>query len=1287
LPRTRRAAHAPRSLRRALPALSFLLVAALAPALVPPPQDARARAAAATTWQVAPGSTGACTQADPNCRTIQAAVDAASAGDAVQVAAGTYAEHVTISKDLTVSGAGAPLTVVDGTQTGRVFNINSGTVSLVAITVSNGRTPDAKDNGNAGRGGDGAGILNQGTLNLVNSVVSGNLTGSGLFSNFSGGGFGGGICNTGTVTLINSTVSGNQTGAGGSGAPGGYGGGIYNSGTLTVVNGAVSNNQVGRGSNPGDGGGIYNTGTLTLNGSTINSNSAGNNNDGGGGGGGGIFNSGGVVNITDCSISSNVTGAGTPGGGRGGDGGGINNSFGGTLTIADSTVKDNQASVGGSGGGGGGILNGFRATMNVTNTTVSGNHTGNSSGGGNGGNGGGISNGGSLSLTNSTASSNATGSSGFSGGVGGGIYNSGSLDLNGSTVSGNLTGNGGPDPAPGGGSGGGIANTGTLTLTNATVSGNRTGFAFNGGHGGFGGGIWNSGGTLTVTSATIAANATGGANGGGGGVFRNGGTVTARNTIIAGNSDSGGGGPDLQGSVNSEGHNLIQNASGATVNETQNAGTNITGQDARLGPLGSYGGPTQTHILLCGSPAIDNGDSSNTPFTDQRGVARPAGAAADIGAVEMQRAQINSQDSGAGSLRQLIQETPDGAIIDIAPCSAVAVTLTTGELLIGTNLTLNGSGPDLLTVRRSAAQGTPEFRVFEVAAGRTVNLSGMTVSNGKASGEGGGISNSGTLTVTGCVVSNNSASFAGGGIDTAIAAETNVEGSAVGNNSANYYGGGIDNQSKGTTNVTDSAVSGNSAGELGGGIFDIAGTVSVTRSTVSNNSSRNIGGGVANFGGALSVADSTVSGNSAAISGGGIYNNAAATASLGSSTVSNNSAAERGAVVNEAGPPGFQLINSIVAANTLPANTGDLSGAFASQGHNLVGKGDGSTGFANGTNGDIVGTVSAPVDPKLLPLGDYGGPTQTQLPRPSSPAIDAGDDTVLNPPLSLATDQRGSARKVGSHVDIGAVEFDPAADTIDAAPFFVRQHYHDFLNREPDAPGLQFWTSGITSCGTDANCVAAKRVDTSAAFFLSIEFQNTGYHVYRIYKTAFGDINPPAVPVPVRFADFQRDKQAVSRGVVVGQGDWQQQLAANKSAFALAFVQREGFLTRYPGSTSAAAFVNSLDANAGGVLTDADRSALVSELSPNPSDASLRADVLQKVAENAVLQQREFNRAFVLMEYFGYLRRDPDGAPDADFSGYNFWLNKLNSFGGDFQKAEMVKAFINSDEYRRRFGP
>jgi hypothetical protein len=260
---------------------------------------------------------------------------------------------------------------------------------------------------------------------------------------------------------------------------------------------------------------------------------------------------------------------------------------------------------------------------------------------------------------------------------------------------------------------------------------------------------------------------------------------------------------------------------------------------------------------------------------------------------------------------------------------------------------------------------------------------------------------------------------------------------------------------------------------------------------------------------------------------------------------------------------------------------------------------------------------------------------------------------------------------------------------IDDAQNFVRQHYHDFLNREPDAAGLEFWTKNITDCGNNQACIEAMRVNVSAAFFLSIEFQNSGYYVERIWKTSFGDINPPTVPVPVRFTNFLRDTQEVGAGVVVGEGSWQSQLDNNKSAFALAFVQRSAFLSRYPALTSAPAFVDALNFNAGNVLSDSERSSLISELSPSPADPSLRADVLRKVADNATLQQLEFNRAFALMQYFGYLRRDPDAAPEANlnFDGYNFWLNKLNQFNGNFVNAEMVKAFISSAEYRQRFGP
>jgi len=255
---------------------------------------------------------------------------------------------------------------------------------------------------------------------------------------------------------------------------------------------------------------------------------------------------------------------------------------------------------------------------------------------------------------------------------------------------------------------------------------------------------------------------------------------------------------------------------------------------------------------------------------------------------------------------------------------------------------------------------------------------------------------------------------------------------------------------------------------------------------------------------------------------------------------------------------------------------------------------------------------------------------------------------------------------------------------IDNTTFFVAQHYRDFLSREPDEAGLQFWVGIIEECGADAQCRRVRRVNVSAAFFLSIEFQETGYLVYRMHKAAFGDL--PGLPVPVRFTQFFNDTEQIRRGVVVGVGDWRGQLEANKQQFARDFVQRPEFLARYPTTMSAAQFVDTLNQNAGGVLSAEERNALVAQLAPAPADTQRRADVFRAVAENEDLKQAEFREAFVLLQYFGYLRRDPDDAPDADYSGWQFWLDQLNRNNGNYVTAELVRAFIESLEYRRRFG-
>jgi N-acetylneuraminic acid mutarotase len=265
----------------------------------------------------------------------------------------------------------------------------------------------------------------------------------------------------------------------------------------------------------------------------------------------------------------------------------------------------------------------------------------------------------------------------------------------------------------------------------------------------------------------------------------------------------------------------------------------------------------------------------------------------------------------------------------------------------------------------------------------------------------------------------------------------------------------------------------------------------------------------------------------------------------------------------------------------------------------------------------------------------------------------------------------------------------PISNQIDDAQFFVRQHYRDFLNREPDADGFAFWTNEINLCGGDVQCIEVKRINVSASFFISIEFQESGYLVYRFYKASYGNL--PAAPVPLMRSEFLPDTQQIGQSVIVNQAGWEQVLENNKQVFASQFVQRARFTSAYPMSMTPDGFVDTLFSNAGVTPTASERTAAIGEFgaATNTADVAARARALQRVAENSTLAQQEFNRAFVLMQYFGYLRRNPNDSPEAtlDFQGYKFWLNKLNTFDGNFIDAEMVKAFLSSSEYRQRFAP
>jgi hypothetical protein len=275
----------------------------------------------------------------------------------------------------------------------------------------------------------------------------------------------------------------------------------------------------------------------------------------------------------------------------------------------------------------------------------------------------------------------------------------------------------------------------------------------------------------------------------------------------------------------------------------------------------------------------------------------------------------------------------------------------------------------------------------------------------------------------------------------------------------------------------------------------------------------------------------------------------------------------------------------------------------------------------------------------------------------------------------------------------------PPPNPIDDAREFVRWQYKDFLRREPDGPGWDHWTGEITECSdpakrfpgeTEPQCVERKRANTSAAFFLSPEFQNTGYFVLRVYRGSLGRM-PHFGGGTTAASEFTRDAATVGAGIVVNDALSPSVINANKQAFVNEFVTRGEFLSIY-GSLNNTQYVDKLFQTTQVTPSPAEKQALIDGLG---NGGETRASVLFKVVDgtntitDGALQFQTtygkafydnlFNAAFVQMEYFGYLLRDPDEG------GYNFWLGKLNQFG-NWVDAQMVLAFIKSPEYRSRFG-
>lgn len=280
-----------------------------------------------------------------------------------------------------------------------------------------------------------------------------------------------------------------------------------------------------------------------------------------------------------------------------------------------------------------------------------------------------------------------------------------------------------------------------------------------------------------------------------------------------------------------------------------------------------------------------------------------------------------------------------------------------------------------------------------------------------------------------------------------------------------------------------------------------------------------------------------------------------------------------------------------------------------------------------------------------------------------APRIDAFPDGSLNGFLSdgaIFAQADSGANLALTGLASGAV----GANSINDASFFVRRQYLDFLNREPDAGGWAYWTNEITSCGGSRRCASARRTRVSAAFYVEQEFQSTGSYVYRLFKDGLGR-RPD-------FAEFSQDRALVDVT----------NLENTKRALALAFVQRTSFVQKYSAATNAASFVDAVLATiqlSSGVNLSGQRDTLIARYNQGSNLNESRALALRDAVENAAVVSAEYNASFVLMQYFGYLRRD------ADQGGFDFWLNVLNNRDPNNYRG-MVCSFITSREYQERFG-
>ncbi len=472
--------------------------------------------------------------------------------------------------------------------------------------------------------------------------------------------------------------------------------------------------------------------------------------------------------------------------------------------------------------------------------------------------------------------------------------------------------------------------------------------------------------SATLTDSTVSDNT---AQGDGGGLFVLGGEARLTRTVLRGNSsDTGGGGGLAATTAKLQSSTVADNRCALFGGGVSAVTVNLTNTTVRRNLAGDQGG---------GIRALDTATVTGGSFTRNSANGPGGGISAVTATVKGTTIQFNTSGGLGGGVFASQRA-------DIRDC------------VVRGNFADGGAGIRATTATVSDTKVSGNF-AGEFGGGGVdainVSLTGCTVNNNSARIGGGGV-NAAQIELTDCVIEENFASESGGGVNCSTAT---IKRTTVRSNSSASLGGGI---RAGAVDVADSTINGNAAGDDGGGIS--AGRVTLVNSTVSGNTARGNGGGIASP--AATLVNVTIADNTAE-SGGGFY----AFPGVGGTV---------------------RVQNSIIAQNLarLPGQGHDVVGDFTSQGNNLIGDPTASTGFIAG--GDLVGTFAEPLDPKLGPLANNGGPTQTHALRSGSPAIDAGDNTAVDPieDALLLTDQRGRPRRrigiVGGDavIDIGAFE-------------------------------------------------------------------------------------------------------------------------------------------------------------------------------------------------------------------------------------------------------------------------